>query len=246
MHLSLSTTGGIASVLNVLSLAFLCDSPIISFTSLYPCSSKKAFNSFAIFPYILPGGIDAHTHFDLDVGVTRTADNFETGTKAALVGGTTTIIDYANHIKGQRFLDDLRYYSTLTDGRCYCDYSYHLSITEWNQDFSKEMGEMVLRGIPSFKMYMAYKDTLQVEDYEIEEALRKAKELGIILSFHCEDGDEIVKNVSNLLLEGKTEPKFHEISRGDEVELAAVKRILDISEKVDYPVYIVHLSTKKL
>ena len=195
--------------------------------------------------YILPGGIDAHTHFDLDVGVTRTADNFETGTKAALVGGTTTIIDYANHIKGQRFLDDLRYYSTLTDGRCYCDYSYHLSITEWNQDFSKEMGEMVLRGIPSFKMYMAYKGTLQVEDYEIEEALRKAKELGIILSFHCEDGDEIVKNVSNLLLEGKTEPKFHEISRGDEVELAAVKRILDISEKVDYPVYIVHLSTKK-
>ena len=121
--------------------------------------------------YILPGGIDAHTHFDLDVGVTRTADNFETGTKAALVGGTTTIIDYANHIKGQRFLDDLRYYSTLTDGRCYCDYSYHLSITEWNQDFSKEMGEMVLRGIPSFKMYMAYKDTLQVEDFDIEEAL---------------------------------------------------------------------------
>ncbi|MGL4985843.1 MAG: dihydropyrimidinase [Treponemataceae bacterium] len=193
--------------------------------------------------YLFPGGIDVHTHFALDVGITVAADDFATGTKAALAGGTTTIIDFVNHIKGKSFGECLTHYKTLSDNQCFCDYAFHLGISDWNDSFAVEMESMVKQGITSFKMYMAYKNILQVSDEQIEKALRKAKELGVLLSFHCEDGDAIDENIKNLLAQGKSEPKYHAVSRDDTVELAAIKRLIAISDRVCYPVYIVHLSS---
>lgn len=190
--------------------------------------------------YILPGGIDAHTHFDLG---SKTSDDFESGTKAAIAGGTTTIIDFVDCHKGEKLSEALEVYKKKTEDKCYCDYGFHMTLCEWNKDVEKEMEYMVSLGITSFKMYMAYKD-LQVNKEEISSALRKAKELSALISFHCENGDKIVENINNLRANNNLEIKYHEVSRPSEVELDSIKTLIEIAEAVDYPVYIVHLSSK--
>ena len=190
--------------------------------------------------YILPGGIDVHTHFDLG---SKTSDDFESGTKAAIAGGTTTIIDFVDCHRGQRLSEALEVYKKKTEEKCYCDYGFHMTLCEWNKDVEKDMEDMVRLGITSFKMYMAYKN-LQVNEDEIRNALKKAKELGALISFHCENGDKIIENTNNLVANGKLEIKYHAISRPQEVELDSIKTLIKIAEDVDYPVYIVHLSSK--
>lgn len=190
--------------------------------------------------YILPGGIDVHTHFDLG---SKTSDDFNSGTKAAIAGGTTTIIDFVDCHKGEKLSDALEIYKKKTQDNCYCDYGFHMTLCEWNKDVEKEMVDMVNLGITSFKMYMAYKN-LQVNEFEISSALKKAKELGALISFHCENGDKIVENIKTLTENGNLEIKYHAISRSPEVELDSIKTLIKIAEEVDYPVYIVHLSSK--
>lgn len=190
--------------------------------------------------YILPGGIDVHTHFDLG---SKTSDDFESGTKAAIAGGTTTIIDFVDCHRGEKLSEALEVYKKKTEDKCYCDYGFHMTLCEWNKDVEKEMEDMVSLGITSFKMYMAYKN-LQVSEEEINNALKKAKELGALISFHCENGDKIIENINNLIANGNLEMKYHVISRPAEVELDAVETLIKVAQEVDYPVYIVHLSSK--
>lgn len=190
--------------------------------------------------YILPGGIDVHTHFDLG---SKTSDDFESGTKAAIAGGTTTIIDFVDCHRGEKLSEALEVYKKKTENKCYCDYGFHMTLCEWNKDVEKEMEDMVSLGITSFKMYMAYAN-LQVNEEEIRNALRKAKKLGALISFHCENGDKIVENINNLIANGNLQMKYHAISRPAEVELEAVETLIKIAQEVDYPVYIVHLSSK--
>lgn len=194
--------------------------------------------------YILPGGIDAHTHFDLELPNIKTSDDFKSGTKSAIAGGTTTIIDFVNCHRGETLSDALEIYKEKTREKCYSDYGFHMTLCEWNKEIESEMEEMVKQGITSFKMYMAYKDTLQVNEEEIEQALKKAKELGALISFHCENGDEIIKNIKDLISKGNSAVKYHEASRSSEVEYEAVNTIIEIARKVNYPVFIVHLSSK--
>lgn len=194
--------------------------------------------------YILPGGIDAHTHFDLELPNIKTSDDFLSGTKAALAGGTTTIIDFVNCHRGEKLGEALDVYNKKAEGKSYVDYGFHMTLCNFNKDIEKEMEIMLSKGITSFKMYMAYKDTLQVDEEEIEKALRKAKELGAIISFHCEAGDEVLKNINKLLKDNKKDVKYHAISRKAEVELDAVNALIKIATKIDYPIYIVHLSSK--
>lgn len=194
--------------------------------------------------YILPGGIDAHTHFDLELPNIKTSDDFESGTKAAIAGGTTTIIDFVNCHRGKKLRDELKVYEEKTRDKCYSDYAFHMTLCEWNEKIEAEMEDMVKQGITSFKMYMAYKDTLQVNEEEIEKALKKAKELGALISFHCENGDKILKNIEDLLSEGHFAVKYHEDSRDSQIELEAVNMLIKTATKINYPVFIVHLSSK--
>lgn len=194
--------------------------------------------------YLVPGGIDTHTHFDLDIGTTITADNFETGTKAAIVGGTTTILDFATQSKGNTLNDGLREWHDKSSGRCYSDYGFHMAITDWNDTTSKEMEDMINEGVTSFKMYMAYKDTLQVDDGIIFKALKRAKELGVLIGFHCENGDIISELINECKKNNQLSPKYHKLSRPSDVEVEATYRLMKIAKTANAPVYVVHLSSK--
>lgn len=194
--------------------------------------------------YLVPGGIDTHTHFELDVGTTITADNFETGTKAAIVGGTTTILDFATQSKGNTLNDGFREWHDKSSGRCYSDYGFHMAITDWNDTTSKEMEDMINEGVTSFKMYMAYKDTLQVDDGIIFKALKRAKELGVLIGFHCENGDIINELINECKENNQLSPKYHQISRPVDLEVEATYRLMKIAKTANAPVYVVHLSSK--
>lgn len=191
---------------------------------------------------VLPGGIDPHTHFDLEVANTITADNFQSGTKAALVGGTTTIIDYATQYKDESLTEALE--SQFNKAKyCYCDFGFHMGITDWNELVSLEMQELVDSGVTSFKLYMAYKNTLQVDDGVIYQALNRSKETKGLITFHCENGDIIDVLVKEAQNKEQLEPIYHALTRPSILEHEAISRVLDIAKLTNTYVYIVHLST---
>lgn len=195
--------------------------------------------------YLIPGGIDTHTHFDLYNGVTKTADDFESGTKAALVGGTTTIIDFATQNKGETLKEAVKNWDEKSKNKCYCDFGYHMAITDWNDSVSDEMEDMVNMGIPSFKMYMAYKNVLQVDDGVIYKALKRSKEIGGLIAFHCENGDVISELVDEAKKMGNKGPKYHCYTRPSILEKEAISRLITIGKLAEAPIYIVHVSSKE-
>lgn len=140
---------------------------------------------------LFPGFIDGHTHFDLEVAGTVTADDFETGTKAAILGGTTFIIDFASQDKGGHTLKEgLEKWHKKADGKCSCDYSFHMSIVEWNEETEKEIQDMIEEGITSFKLYMTY-PAMMVEDRDLYKILKKLNEYGCFAGVHCENAGVI-------------------------------------------------------
>jgi dihydropyrimidinase len=195
--------------------------------------------------YLVPGGIDVHTHFDLDVTTTITADDFESGTKAAIVGGTTTIVDFATQSKGHSLNDGLLEWHEKANDKCYCDYGFHMAITDWTDSTAKEMEEMVDKGVTSFKMYMAYKGSLQVDDGVIYKALKKSKEIGTLIGFHCENGDMVLELVNECIENKNVSPKYHPISRPVDLEVESISRLASIAKLANSPVFVVHLSSKE-
>ncbi|MFR2840482.1 MAG: dihydropyrimidinase [Zhenhengia sp.] len=193
---------------------------------------------------LFPGFIDAHTHLDMDTGMAHTADDFESGTKAALIQGTTSIIDFATQNKGETLINALENWRHKTDEKCSCDYGFHMAITEWNNEIKSELLTMRESGITSFKLYMAY-DALRLDDGAIYEILKSAKNLGGLVGVHCENGDLIKAYTKMLLEQEQRTPLAHPLSRPDMIEAEAISRFLDIAYMVDVPVHIVHLSTQK-
>lgn len=194
--------------------------------------------------FIFAGAIDSHTHFDLHTGETKSVDDFESGSKAALIGGTTTIIDFITQYKSQTLEEALERWHEKATGKTYCDYGFHMGITDWNDNTKKEMNNMLDKGISTFKMYMAY-EGLRVSDKDIYEALCYGKEIGALVGFHCENGDLADALVKKNLQEGNTTPYYHMMSRPEEVEIEAIFRLLSIAKVAKAPVWVVHLSTGK-
>lgn len=193
--------------------------------------------------FLFPGGIDPHTHFDLPIGDFSTADDFSSGTKAAILGGTTTILDYATQFKGETLKQGLINWQAKAGGKCYVDYGFHMAITEWNEAIAGEMIDLISReGISSFKLYMAYKNSLQVDDQALLQALRQAGEYGALVCVHCENGDVVDDLVHEYLKKGKTSPAYHPLSRPPEVEAEATSRVITLAQIAGAPLYIVHLS----
>lgn len=195
--------------------------------------------------YIIPGGIDTHTHFDLDTGTTITADDFISGTKAAIAGGTTTILDFATQSKGKSLKAGLEEWHHKARNKAYCDYGFHMAITDWSDSVCDEMDEMIKQGVSSFKLYMAYKGTLQVDDSIIYKALEKSKNIGAIIGFHCENGDLVCELVDKNLKENHISPQYHATSRPPMLEAEATSRLMKIAELTKSKVCVVHLSCKE-
>lgn len=193
--------------------------------------------------YLLPGGIDPHTHFDLDVGSTRTADDFASGTQAAIAGGTTTIIDYAAQARGGTLHAALAEWHAKADGNCYADYGFHMGITDYNPAVADEMSQMVAAGVTSFKMYLAYK-SLKVDDKTVFQALRRSREIGALVGFHCENGDAIDMLVQEAIEAANTSPRYHALTRPAIAEAEATNRVIALAEMAGAPVFIVHLTCK--
>lgn len=191
---------------------------------------------------IFPGFIDAHTHFDLHVSGTATADNFETGTKAALAGGTTMIIDFATQYKGESLHEALDNWHQKSDGNASCDYGFHLAISDWNQEISEELESIVDEGVSSFKVYMTY-DDMVLDDKSIYQVLKRLKEVGGIAGVHCENKGIIEALVEEEKAAGHLSPSAHPKTRPAVVEAEAISRLLKIAALVDTPVIIVHLSS---
>ena len=193
---------------------------------------------------LFPGFIDAHTHFDLEAAGTVTADDFVTGSKAALLGGTTTVIDFATQYRGESLSFAYRHWLSKAQGKSSCDYGFHMAISDWNENTSKEIGDMIDLGITSFKLYMTY-DDMKVSDKEIYQVLKRLKEVGGIAGVHCENSGVIAALVEEEKALGHFGVSSHPKTRPAEVEAEAVSRLLRIAEIADSPVIIVHLSSKE-
>ncbi|OOB78490.1 MAG: dihydropyrimidinase [Epulopiscium sp. Nuni2H_MBin003] len=193
---------------------------------------------------LFPGFIDAHTHFDLDVCDTTTADDFESGTKSAIIGGTTTIIDFATQNKGETLIQALQNWHDKADNKCSADYAFHMAISDWNDTTAADIKTMVEKGVTSFKLYMTY-PAMVVNDRELYEILKTIKQAGGIVGVHCENMgliDALVKEQKAL---GNLTVSSHPITRPDYAEAEAVNRLLKIAKVADTPVIIVHLSSKR-
>lgn len=195
--------------------------------------------------FLFPGGIDPHTHFDLPVGDMSTSDDFSSGSKAALMGGTTTILDFATQFKGETLKQGLQNWHLKADGRSFVDYGFHMAITSWNDQIVPEMKEIVQNeGVSSFKFYMAYKNVMQVDDSALLSALRQAGECGALVCVHCENGDVVDTLVHQALNQGHTAPLYHPLTRPPEAETEAASRVITLAEIADAPLYIVHLTCR--
>ena len=190
---------------------------------------------------LLPGFIDAHTHFDLDVCSTTTADDFDSGTRSAIRGGTTTVVDFACPNKGESLHYGLDLWHKKADGKCWCDYGFHMTIDDWNEDIEREIDDMYAAGISSFKMYMTY-PAMMIGDEAMYKALKKLKEKGGICGVHCENSGVINALIAEKRAAGATGVASHPETRPDYLEAEAVGRLLRIAQAVDIPVVIVHLT----
>ncbi|HCM40884.1 MAG: dihydropyrimidinase [Bdellovibrionales bacterium GWB1_52_6] len=194
--------------------------------------------------YVFPGGIDAHTHMELPLKTTTSSDTFASGTGAALIGGTTTILDFANQIPGKTLKSAVKDWHAKANGKALCDYGFHVSVTDFNERTRREIAECVDEGITSFKTFMAYKGALMIDDRQMLEIMEEVKiQKGLVLT-HAENGDLIDHLVEKFRKAGSLSPKFHPLSRPVIAEAEACSRIIDLARFADCPLYIVHLSSQ--
>src|ERR1017187_2956879 len=194
--------------------------------------------------YVLPGGIDCHTHLDMPFGGTTSADDFETGTRAAAFGGTTSIVDFAIQPRGTRMRDALDTWWKKAEGKACIDYGLHMIVTDLGACGLEDMDDLVAEGVASFKLFMAYPNVLMVDDATIFKALSQTAKNGALICMHAENGSVIDVLIARSLAEGKTAPIYHALTRPPRAESEAVHRAIAMAEIAGAPVYIVHLSSE--
>ena len=192
--------------------------------------------------YVIPGGIDVHTHMELPFGGTVASDDFQTGTIAAAHGGTTTIVDFAVQDRGQPARKAWETWMAKAEGKAAIDYGFHMILREFNDSLAKEMKDLVQEGVSSFKLFMAYPGVFMMDDAQIFRAMQRSGEVGATICMHAENGGVIDVLVQQALARGDTAPKHHALTRPARAEAEATHRAIAIAEIANVPVYIVHLS----
>jgi dihydropyrimidinase len=195
--------------------------------------------------YVMPGGIDPHVHLEMPFMGTYSSDDFESGTRAALAGGTTMVVDFCLPSPGQSLLEALTRWDNKST-RAHCDYSFHMAITWWDEQVFNEMETVVReKGINTFKHFMAYKGALMVEDDEMFASFQRCAELGAMPLVHAENGDVVADLSARLLAEGNNGPEAHAYSRPPQVEGEATNRAIMIADMAGVPLYVVHTSCEE-
>jgi dihydropyrimidinase len=194
--------------------------------------------------YVMPGGIDPHTHLEMPFMGTYSTDDFETGTRAALSGGTTMVVDFCLPSPNQSLIEAMSMWDNKV-GKASCDYSYHMAITWWGKQVFDEMEEVVKRGITTFKHFMAYKGALMVDDDEMYSSFQRCAELGALPLVHAENGDVVAQLQASLMAKGNNGPEAHAYSRPPEVEGEATNRAIMIADMAGVPLYVVHTSCEQ-
>ncbi|MFS0872272.1 dihydropyrimidinase [Paenibacillus xylanilyticus] len=193
--------------------------------------------------YVIPGGIDPHTHLDMPFGGTVTADDFASGTAAAAFGGTTTILDFCLTQKGKPLIDSLKEWHGKAEGKAAIDYGFHLMIGEMNDQVLEELPQVIEEeGVSSFKVFMAYKNQFQADDGILFQTLQKAKEYGALVMVHAENGDVIDLLVRQALADGRTAPIHHALTRPSILEGEATGRAARLAALADSQLYVVHVT----
>ena len=195
--------------------------------------------------YVVPGGVDSHTHMQMPFGGTQASDTFETGTRAAAWGGTTTIIDFAIQRTGERVLDGLAAWHEKADGNCAIDYGFHQIIGGVDDESLKAMDELVSEGITSIKLFMAYPGVFYSDDGQIVRAMQTAAANGSMVMMHAENGIAIDVLVAQAIARGDTAPRYHGLTRPWETEEEATHRAIMLARMTGAPLYIVHMSAKQ-
>ncbi|WP_371501840.1 dihydropyrimidinase [Kitasatospora sp. NBC_00374] len=192
--------------------------------------------------YVIPGGVDAHTHMELPFGGTAASDTFETGTRAAAWGGTTTIVDFAVQSVGAPLRAGLDTWHDKAEGRCSIDYAFHMIMSDVNESTLKEMDLLVEEGITSFKLFMAYPGVFYSDDGRILRAMQRGADNGGLIMMHAENGIAIDVLVEQALAAGKTDPRYHGEVRRELLEAEATHRAIKLAQVAGSPLYVVHVS----
>ena len=195
--------------------------------------------------YVFPGGVDVHTHMELPFGGTYASDTFETGTRAAAFGGTTTLIDFAVQTIGEPMMDGYEEWMAKADGECAIDYGFHMIVSDVNEQTLKEMDILMGEGVTSFKLFMAYPGVLYSTDGQIFQAMQKAADNGATIMMHAENGIVIDVLREQALARGETDPIYHSVTRPPVTEAEATHRAIAYAELAGSPLYVVHLSAKE-
>ncbi|MBM2619644.1 dihydropyrimidinase [Actinoplanes sp. LDG1-06] len=195
--------------------------------------------------YVIPGGVDAHTHMEMPFGGTFASDTFETGTRAAAWGGTTTIVDFVVQYPEQRVLDQYQAWHAKAAGNCAIDYGFHQILSDVQDESLKAMDELIAEGVTSFKLFMAYKGVFLSDDGQILRAFQKGADNGAMMMMHAENGAMIDVLVQQALQAGNTSPYYHGLTRPWQAEAEATHRAIMIADLTGAPLYVVHVSAKQ-
>ncbi|MDX3237567.1 dihydropyrimidinase [Streptomyces sp. ME03-5709C] len=195
--------------------------------------------------YVIPGGVDAHTHMELPFGGTHASDTFETGTRAAAWGGTTTIVDFAVQSVGESLRAGLDTWHAKADAQCAVDYGFHMILSDVNQDTLKEMDILVEEGVTSFKLFMAYPGVFYSDDGRILRAMQRGADNGGLIMMHAENGIAIDVLVEQALAAGRSDPRYHGEVRHALLEAEATHRAIRLAQVAGSPLYVVHVSARQ-